>query len=130
MAREQLLKIIWHYYLFFGAKITALWEIVPAVSGDRFLSMLPPWHAYERASEYFIFTHGIENVYTTVKNLRVHSLFPIGPELLVFLTWNTNSPIFLFEDFNWLLLWLQDDLRRYQPHYVVSVPLVFEILYR
>ncbi|XP_073284112.1 probable acyl-activating enzyme 16, chloroplastic isoform X1 [Primulina huaijiensis] len=73
-------------------QITALWEIVPAVSGDRFLSMLPPSHAYERACEYFIFTHGIENVYTTVKNLR-------------------------------------DDLRRYQPHYVISVPLVYETLY-
>ncbi|XP_075516395.1 long-chain-fatty-acid--[acyl-carrier-protein] ligase AEE15, chloroplastic-like [Primulina tabacum] len=73
-------------------QITNLWEIVPAVPGDRFLSMLPPWHAYERACEYFTFTHGIENVYTTVKNLR-------------------------------------DDLRHYRPHYVVSVPLVYETLY-
>ncbi|XP_073136448.1 probable acyl-activating enzyme 16, chloroplastic isoform X2 [Henckelia pumila] len=73
-------------------QIMNLWEIVPAVPGVRFLSMLPPWHAYERACEYFTFTHGIENVYTTVKNLK-------------------------------------DDLRRYQPHYVVSVPLVYETLY-
>ncbi|KAL0382823.1 UNVERIFIED_CONTAM: putative acyl-activating enzyme 16, chloroplastic [Sesamum calycinum] len=51
-------------------QITNLWDIVPAVPGDRFLSMLPPWHAYERACEYFIFTHGIEQVYTTVKNLK------------------------------------------------------------
>ncbi|KAL0340563.1 UNVERIFIED_CONTAM: putative acyl-activating enzyme 16, chloroplastic [Sesamum radiatum] len=74
-------------------QITNLWDIVPAVPGDRFLSMLPPWHAYERACEYFIFTHGIEQVYTTVKNLK-------------------------------------EDLRRYQPHYVISVPLVYETLYR
>ncbi|KAL0451982.1 UNVERIFIED_CONTAM: putative acyl-activating enzyme 16, chloroplastic [Sesamum latifolium] len=73
-------------------QITNLWDIVPAVPGDRFLSMLPPWHAYERACEYFIFTHGIEQVYTTVKNLK-------------------------------------EDLRRYQPHYVISVPLVYETLY-
>ncbi|XP_057787319.1 probable acyl-activating enzyme 16, chloroplastic isoform X1 [Salvia miltiorrhiza] len=73
-------------------QIKNLWDIVPAVPGDRFLSMLPPWHAYERACEYFIFTLGIEHVYTTVKNLR-------------------------------------DDLRRYQPHYVISVPLVYETLY-
>ncbi|KAH6821931.1 acyl-activating enzyme 15 [Perilla frutescens var. hirtella] len=73
-------------------QINNLWDIVPAVPGDRFLSMLPPWHAYERACEYFIFTHGIEHVYTSVKNLR-------------------------------------DDLRRYQPHYVISVPLVYETLY-
>ncbi|KAG8369593.1 hypothetical protein BUALT_Bualt14G0029800 [Buddleja alternifolia] len=73
-------------------QITNLWDIVPAVPGDRFLSMLPPWHAYERASEYFIFTCGIEHVYTTVKNLK-------------------------------------EDLHRYQPHYVISVPLVYETLY-
>lgn len=73
-------------------QIESLWDIVPAVPGDRFLSMLPPWHAYERACEYFIFTHGIEHVYTTVK-------------------------------------YLKEDLRRYQPHYVISVPLVYETLY-
>lgn len=33
--------------------------------------MLPTWHAYERASEYFIFTHGVEQVYTNVKRLKV-----------------------------------------------------------
>nr|CAN68254.1 hypothetical protein VITISV_043923 [Vitis vinifera] len=74
-------------------KIKNLWDIVPAEPGDRFLSMLPSWHAYERASEYFIFTHGIEQVYTTVPNLK-------------------------------------EDLRRYQPQYLISVPLVYETLYR
>ncbi|KAK9933010.1 hypothetical protein M0R45_020224 [Rubus argutus] len=73
-------------------QIRNLWEYVPAEIGDRFLSMLPPWHAYERASEYFIFTCGVEQVYTTVKNLK-------------------------------------DDLRHYQPNYVISVPLVYETLY-
>ena len=48
-----------------------LWDLVPAEAGDRFLSMLPTWHAYERAGEYFIFTRGIEQVYTTVRNLKV-----------------------------------------------------------
>ncbi|PRQ38352.1 putative long-chain-fatty-acid--[acyl-carrier-protein] ligase [Rosa chinensis] len=74
-------------------QIRNLWDVVPAEIGDRFLSMLPPWHAYERAAEYFTFTYGIEQVYTTVKNLK-------------------------------------DDLRHYQPNYVVSVPLVYETLYR
>ncbi|CAI9117553.1 OLC1v1018955C1 [Oldenlandia corymbosa var. corymbosa] len=73
-------------------QITNLWDVVPAIPGDRFLSMLPPWHVYERSCEYFIFTYGIEQVYTTVKNLK-------------------------------------EDLRRYQPHYLISVPLVFETLY-
>ncbi|GLT49504.1 hypothetical protein SLA2020_230560 [Shorea laevis] len=73
-------------------QINNLWEIVPAEPGDRFLSMLPPWHMYERACEYFIFTLGVEQVYTTVKHLK-------------------------------------DDLRQYQPHYLISVPLVYETLY-
>ncbi|KAG0546687.1 hypothetical protein BDA96_01G015500 [Sorghum bicolor] len=73
-------------------QINNLWEIVPAEPGDRFLSMLPPWHAYERACEYFIFSYGIQQVYTTVK-------------------------------------YLKEDLQRYQPHYIISVPLVYETLY-
>uniref|UniRef100_A0A0D9W1B6 4-coumarate--CoA ligase n=1 Tax=Leersia perrieri TaxID=77586 RepID=A0A0D9W1B6_9ORYZ len=73
-------------------QIKNLWDFVPAVPGDRFVSMLPPWHAYERASEYFIFTYGIQQVYTTVK-------------------------------------YLKEDLQRYQPQYIVSVPLVYETLY-
>ncbi|XP_021612674.1 probable acyl-activating enzyme 16, chloroplastic isoform X3 [Manihot esculenta] len=73
-------------------QINNLWEVVPALPGDRFLSMLPSWHAYERACEYFILTCGVEQTYTTVRNLK-------------------------------------EDLQRYQPHYVISVPLVYETLY-
>jgi long-chain acyl-CoA synthetase len=73
-------------------QIRNFYDRVPAQPGDRFLSMLPPWHAYERAAEYFIFSHGVEQVYTTVKNLK-------------------------------------DDLKQYQPHFLISVPLVYETLY-
>ncbi|KAF9666155.1 hypothetical protein SADUNF_Sadunf16G0199400 [Salix dunnii] len=73
-------------------QINNFWEIVPAQPTDKFLSMLPPWHAYERACEYFIFANGAKQVYTTVKNFKV-------------------------------------DLQQYEPHYVISVPLVFETLY-
>ncbi|XP_040374445.1 probable acyl-activating enzyme 16, chloroplastic isoform X5 [Rosa chinensis] len=51
-------------------QIKNLGDIVPAVGGDKFLSMLPPWHCYERASEYFAFTRGIEQFYTTVRKLK------------------------------------------------------------
>ncbi|MBA0812923.1 hypothetical protein Gohar_026837 [Gossypium harknessii] len=74
-------------------QIENLWDVVPTEAGDRFLSMLPTWHVYERACEYFTFTHGSEQVYTTVRNLK-------------------------------------DDLRHYQPQYLISVPLVYETLYR
>lgn len=73
-------------------QVRNLWDIVPAGPGDRFLSMLPPWHAYERSCGYFILSLGVEQVYTTVKNLK-------------------------------------DDLRHYQPQYMISVPLVFQSLY-
>ncbi|KAF8016312.1 hypothetical protein BT93_H1732 [Corymbia citriodora subsp. variegata] len=73
-------------------QIKNLWDVVPAVPGVRFLSILPPWHAYERACEYFIFTHGVEQVYTAVR-------------------------------------YLKEDLQQYQPHYLISVPLVYETLY-
>ncbi|KAL4561081.1 hypothetical protein LXL04_033243 [Taraxacum kok-saghyz] len=73
-------------------QVHTLFDIVPAGPGDRFLSMLPPWHAYERACEYFILSLGIEQVYTNIKHLK-------------------------------------DDLRKYQPQYMISVPLVFETLY-
>jgi len=33
--------------------------------------MLPSWHAYERASEYFIFTCGVEQMYTSIRYLKV-----------------------------------------------------------
>lgn len=58
-------------FLLIILQINNLWEIVPAEPGDKFLSMLPPWHMYERACEYFIFTLGVEQVYTTVKHLKV-----------------------------------------------------------
>ncbi|XP_043722147.1 probable acyl-activating enzyme 16, chloroplastic isoform X2 [Telopea speciosissima] len=74
-------------------QIRNFWDMVPAVPGDRFLSMLPSWHAYERAAEYFIFTCGVEQVYTSVQNLK-------------------------------------EDLKHYQPHYLIAVPLVYETLYR
>ncbi|PIA35950.1 hypothetical protein AQUCO_03400087v1 [Aquilegia coerulea] len=73
-------------------QMRSLGDIVPADSGERFLSMLPPWHAYERAAEYFTFPCGVEQIYTNIKNFK-------------------------------------EDLRRYQPHYIISVPLIYETLY-
>nr|GMD72323.1 probable acyl-activating enzyme 16, chloroplastic [Ipomoea batatas] len=72
-------------------QIVNLWDPVRVVPGDTFLSMLPPWHAYERAAEYFMLSFGCKQVYSTVKNLK-------------------------------------EDLKRYQPQYLISVPLVYETL--
>ncbi|RAL54417.1 hypothetical protein DM860_001545 [Cuscuta australis] len=73
-------------------QILNLRDLVPFVPEDIFLTMLPPWHAYERAAEYFALAFGCKLVYTTVKNMK-------------------------------------EDLKRYKPHYLVSVPLVYESLY-
>ncbi|KAG2544547.1 hypothetical protein PVAP13_9KG010200 [Panicum virgatum] len=73
-------------------QIKNLWDIVPAEPGDRFLSMLPPWHAYERACEYFIFTYGIQQVYTTVKYLK-EDLQRYQPHYIISGTVLSNNPV-------------------------------------
>ncbi|URE24715.1 AP-4 complex subunit [Musa troglodytarum] len=78
-------------------QIKNLWDIVPAEAGDRFLSMLPTWHAYERAAEYFIFTYGIEQGRGQTRDQRC---------------WREAR---------------RDDLKLYQPRYLISVPLAIGV---
>lgn len=59
-------------------QIKNLWNYVPAQPGDRFLSVLPPWHVYERACEYFLFSYGAEQVYTNIKRLKVCVLWSLN----------------------------------------------------
>lgn len=61
------------YSSFILLQVHNLWDVVPCGPGDRFLSMLPPWHAYERACEYFMLSFGVEQVYTNVIHLKVFS---------------------------------------------------------
>ncbi|MEB3234193.1 MAG: AMP-binding protein [Cyanobacteriota bacterium] len=60
-------------------------------AGDRVLSVLPIWHAYERSAEYFLFSCGARQTYTTLKQLR-------------------------------------SDLQAVRPHYLISVPRLWEAL--
>ena len=59
--------------------------------GDRVLSVLPIWHAYERTAEYFLLACGCQQTYTSLKQLR-------------------------------------PDLQRVRPHYLISVPRLWEAL--
>ena len=59
--------------------------------GDRVLSVLPIWHAYERSAEYFLLACGCAQTYTNLKQLR-------------------------------------SDLQRIRPHYLISVPRLWEAL--
>eukprot|EP00198_Chlamydomonas_reinhardtii_P001953 XP_001691289.1 long-chain-fatty-acid CoA ligase [Chlamydomonas reinhardtii] len=38
--------------------------------GDRVLSLLPPWHIYERTCSYFVLSSGGQQVYTNIRRLR------------------------------------------------------------
>ncbi|MBE9044102.1 AMP-binding protein [Pleurocapsales cyanobacterium LEGE 10410] len=60
--------------------------------GDVILSILPSWHAYERAAEYFFLAHGATQVYTTIR-------------------------------------YFKQDLKEFQPTYMVGVPRLWESLY-
>lgn len=52
-----------------------------AKQGDSFLSVLPIWHAYERAIEYYIFSRGICINYSSVKHFK-KDLIEYNPQIL------------------------------------------------
>ena len=60
--------------------------------GDVLLSILPSWHAYERAAEYFFLANGATQVYTNIR-------------------------------------YFKQDLKEFQPTYMVGVPRLWESLY-
>ncbi|MEM8717743.1 MAG: long-chain fatty acid--CoA ligase [Cyanobacteria bacterium P01_G01_bin.39] len=60
--------------------------------GDVILSILPSWHAYERAAEYFFLSQGVTQVYTSIRHFK-------------------------------------QDLKQFQPTYMVGVPRLWESLY-
>lgn len=73
-------------------QITALGAIVQPQQGDRVLSILPTWHAYERSIEYFLFSQGCTQIYTSIRTVK-------------------------------------KDMQEYKPHYMVSVPRIWESIY-
>ncbi|MEB3362228.1 MAG: AMP-binding protein [Synechococcaceae cyanobacterium] len=72
-------------------QLRTLGVAVQPQSGDRALSVLPIWHAYERTAEYFLLACGCRQTYTTLKQLR-------------------------------------GDLQKVRPHYLISVPRLWEAL--
>jgi long-chain acyl-CoA synthetase len=67
---------------------------VPITTGDRFLSILPAWHSFERTVEYVLLHVGASNAYSK----------PTAQVLL-------------------------KDLELEKPHYIASVPRIWEALY-
>ncbi|WP_448514115.1 long-chain fatty acid--CoA ligase [Parathermosynechococcus lividus] len=52
------------------SQIVNLWAIVQPNVGDRTLSILPIWHAYERVAEYFLFAAGCTQTYTNLRHFK------------------------------------------------------------
>jgi long-chain acyl-CoA synthetase len=73
-------------------QVEALAKVVELHPGDRVLSILPTWHAYERACEYFALSKGCTLTYTNPRHLKA-------------------------------------DLKTEQPHFLVAVPRIWELLY-
>jgi len=51
-------------------------------AGDRVLSILPIWHAYERSAEYFLFACGACQTYTGLKHFRT-DLQKVRPQYMI-----------------------------------------------
>jgi long-chain acyl-CoA synthetase len=49
-------------------------DIIAFTPEDRFLSLLPPWHSFERAAEYVAIAYGCSTAYTTVKDVAADLL--------------------------------------------------------
>jgi long-chain acyl-CoA synthetase len=57
--------------------------VAPLGAGQVVLSILPIWHAYERAFEYFIFSRGCTQVYTNIRYVKkdlkdYHPFYMVG----------------------------------------------------
>lgn len=50
--------------------------------GDIFVSILPSWHSYERACEYFVLSQGCTQIYTNIRHIKA-DLKKYRPHLMV-----------------------------------------------
>ncbi len=51
-------------------QITTFGVVVQPNKGDRVLSILPTWHAYERTIEYYLLSQGCTQIYTNIKYVK------------------------------------------------------------
>jgi long-chain acyl-CoA synthetase len=51
-------------------QVVNLEEIIKIEPGDRALSILPSWHSYERAAEYFLLSRGCGLIYTNIRYFK------------------------------------------------------------
>jgi long-chain acyl-CoA synthetase len=63
-------------------QVTTFGAVLVPKSGDKVLSILPTWHAYERSVEYFILSQGCTQIYTNLRNVK-KDLRTFKPNLMV-----------------------------------------------
>ena len=51
-------------------QITTFGVVVQPSKGDRVLSILPTWHAYERTIEYYLLSQGCTQIYTNIRYVK------------------------------------------------------------
>ncbi len=63
-------------------QLRTLGVAVQPAPGERVLSVLPIWHAYERSAEYFLLSRGCRQTYTNLRQLR-GDLQKVRPQYLI-----------------------------------------------
>jgi long-chain acyl-CoA synthetase len=51
-------------------QINTLESVVQPKPGDRVVSILPSWHSFERTAEYFLFSRGCSQTYSSIRHLK------------------------------------------------------------
>lgn len=51
-------------------QVNSFFVILQPNHGDRVLSILPSWHAYERSCEYYLLSQGCTLIYTSIRSLK------------------------------------------------------------
>lgn len=57
-------------------------KILQPQAGDRTLTILPTWHAYERTAEYYLLSQGCEQIYTNLRSVK-KDLKEFKPQFMV-----------------------------------------------
>lgn len=63
-------------------QVTSLGTVIQPQAGDRVLSILPTWHSYERACEYFLFSLGCTQIYTNLRHIK-QDIKRVKPQYMV-----------------------------------------------
>jgi long-chain acyl-CoA synthetase len=51
-------------------QVTSFRSVIQPQVGDRVLSILPTWHVYERAVEYYLLSQGCTQIYTSIRHFK------------------------------------------------------------